>query len=322
MKTLSTDSQGRTLHAGMSPALTTSRRMQNTRLGRTGDVISSIGYGAMSLSMPGRPDQRVAVRVLEEVLDMGVSLIDSANVYGNNDDNLGHNERLLAAVLDGRPDRDAIRIATKVGLKRSGTAWIRDASPAHIRLACEHSLKALNVDRIYLYQLHAIDPMVPLERSLEAMVRLHHEGKCIHLGLSNVTAQQIEQAVSIAPITTVQNRLSPFYRESVTGQVVETCRRLGITFLAYRPFGGAELSPSVSKFQSIRLLARTRGATAHQITLAWLRSLSANIVPLVGTTKIEHVRECLSLIAEGLTAAEMASVASDPWIRNVRFCSP
>jgi len=308
--------------AAVSPAPTMSHRMERTELGRTGDFISAIGYGAMGLSVAGRPDERTAARVIEEVLEVGVSFIDSANVYCLNDDDLGHNERLLAAVLKGRPDRHAIRIASKVGLRRSGDAWIRDASPVHIRAACERSLEALNVDRIYLYQLHAVDPTVPLSSSLEAMAALRDGGKCAHLGLSNVTAQQIVQAMSIVPITTVQNRLSPFYRESVTGQVVETCRRLGITFLAYRPFGGPRLSQSISEFQSIRSLARSRNATAHQITLAWLRGLSPNIVPLVGTTKIEHVQECVAAAATNLTAAEMASVASDPWISNVRFCSP
>jgi aryl-alcohol dehydrogenase-like predicted oxidoreductase len=308
--------------AAVSPAITMSRRMECADLGRTGDVISAIGYGAMGLSVAGRPDQRTAAGVIEKVLDVGISFIDSADVYCLDHEDLGHNERLLAAVLGGRPDRHAIRIASKVGLRRSGDAWIRDASPVHIRAACERSLKALNVDRIYLYQLHAVDPMVPLRSSLEAMATLRDEGKCAHLGLSNVTAQQIVEAMSIVPITTVQNRLSPFYRESVTGQVVETCRRLGITFFAYRPFGGSRLSPSVSEFQSIRLLAQSRNATAHQIVLAWLRGLSPNIVPLVGTTKIEHVRECAAAAANNLTAAEMASVASDPWIRNVRFCSP
>ncbi len=291
-------------------------------LGRTGDVISTIGYGAMGLSVAGRPERRTAARVIEKVLDAGISFIDSANVYCLNGEDLGHNERLLAAVLKGRPDRHAIRVASKVGLRRSGDAWIRDASPVHIRAACERSLQALNAERIYLYQLHAVDPRVPLRISLEAMATLRNEGKCAHVGLSNVTAQQIVQATSVVPITTVQNRLSPFYRESVTGQVVETCRRLGITFLAYRPFGGARLSQSVSEFQSIRLLARNRNATAHQITLAWLRGLSPNIVPLVGTTKIEHVQECAVAAAINLTAAEMTSIASDPWIRNVRFCSP
>jgi aryl-alcohol dehydrogenase-like predicted oxidoreductase len=308
--------------AAVTPAVTMPRRMERAELGRTGDVISAIGYGAMGLSVAGRPDRRTAARVIEEVLDVGITFIDSADVYGLDDDDLGHNERLLTGVLAGRPDRRAIRVASKVGLRRSGDGWIRDASAVHIRAACERSLKALNVERIYLYQLHAVDPAVPLRSSLEAMATLREEGKCAHLGLSNVTAQQIVEATSIAPITTVQNRLSPFYRESVTGQVVETCRRLGITFLAYRPFGGSRLSRSVCEFQSIRLLAHSRNATPHQITLAWLRGLSPNIVPLVGTTGIEHVRECAAAAAHHLTAAEMASVAADPWIRNVRFCSP
>jgi len=296
-------------------------RMQHLGLGRTGDLVSAIAYGAMGLSVDGRPDPRTAARVVGEVLDAGFSLIDSADVYCLDESELGHNERLLAAVLRDRPDRDEIRIASKVGIRRPGGAWTRDASPAHIRTACERSLKALNVDRIYLYQLHAIDPAVPFENSLEAMAALRNEGKCAHVGLSNVTAHQILQATSILPITSVQNRLSPFYRESVTGQVVETCRRLGITFLAYRPFGGSRLSSALSRFQSIQSLARSRNATPHQIALAWLRGLSPNIVPLIGTTKAEHVRESAAATAIDLTAAELASVSSDPWIRNVRFSS-
>src|SRR5207244_7917302 len=158
----------------------------------------------------------------------GITLIDTADVYCLNDGDLGHNERLIASAIRNRADRDRIRIATKAGMRRPGGNWTRDGTPKRIREACEKSLRALGVEQIWLYQFHTPDPSVPFEKSVEAFAELQRQGKCRHVGLRNVTVEQIDQASSIVEVQSVQNRLNLYFRESI--DVAEHSARRNITF--------------------------------------------------------------------------------------------
>src|ERR1700680_2131889 len=191
----------------------------------------------MPLSSAGRPPKDCGRRVINAAIDAGITLIDTADVYCLNDGDIGHNERLIASTLRERADRDRIRVATKAGLRRPGGQWTRDGTPKHIREGCEKSLRALGVDRIWLYQFHAPDPSVPFEKSVEAFGELQKAGKCWHVGLSNVSIEEIDAASRIVEVQSVQNRLNPYFRESI--DVAEECGRRKITFLAYSPVGGA-----------------------------------------------------------------------------------
>src|SRR5688572_8547097 len=199
--------------------------MQTTTLGETGEEIPVIGFGGMPLSIQGRPDEEQGRRVLNAAIDAGMTFIDTADVYCLDDSDIGHNERLIASV--GRSGE--IRVATKAGLRRPRGAWTNDATPAHIREACEQSLRSLQTDRIWLYQLHAPDPRVAFEKSVEAFAELRREGKFQHFGLSNVSVKQIDQARAILPVVSVQNRMNPYLRENV--KVAKACAERNITFL-------------------------------------------------------------------------------------------
>src|SRR5437870_4049712 len=159
-----------------------------------------IGFGGMPLSIQGRPSEEVGRRVLHAAVDAGITLIDTADVYCLDDNDIGHNERLIASALNERPDRDRIRVATKAGLRRPRGAWTNDGSPKHIREACEGSLRALATQQIWLYQFHAPDPRVPFEKSVETFAELQRAGKCQHVGLSNVSVEEIDKASRIVDV--------------------------------------------------------------------------------------------------------------------------
>lgn len=260
--------------------------MQTTTLGDTGETISAIGFGGMPLSIQGRPDEEQGRRVLSAAAGAGMTLIDTADVYCLDDRDIGHNERLIASALGNRDD---VRIATKAGLRRPRGAWTNDATPEHIREACEQSLRSLSTEQIWLYQLHAPDPKVAFEKSVETFAELQREGKFRHFGLSNVSVAQIDQARSILPVVSVQNRLNPYFRESI--KVAKACAEHNITFLAYSPVGGGRLAKKLPQFDVLIELARKHDRSVHAIVIAWVRAQAATVVPIPAARTIEHATD-------------------------------
>lgn len=258
--------------------------MQTTTLGNTGEVIPIVGFGGMPLSIQGRPPEDEGRRVLNAAIDAGMTFIDTADVYCMDDNDIGHNERLIASVISER--KDEVRVATKAGLRRPKGAWTNDGSPAHIREACEKSLRALNTERIWLYQFHAPDPRVAFEKSVEAFAELQREGKFQHFGLSNVSVKQIDQAQRILPVVSVQNRLNPYFRENV--DVARECANRNITFLAYSPVGGGRLAKKLPKFDVLIELAQKHDRSVHAIVLAWVRAQGKTVVPIPAARRVEH----------------------------------
>ena len=260
--------------------------MQTTTLGDTGETISAIGFGGMPLSIQGRPDDEQGRRVLSAAADAGMTLIDTADVYCLDDRDIGHNERLIASALGTRDD---VRIATKAGLRRPRGAWTNDATPEHIREACEQSLRSLNTEQIWLYQLHAPDPKVAFEKSVEALAELQRQGKFKHFGLSNVSVAKIDQARRILPVVSVQNRLNPYFRESI--KVAKACAERNITFLAYSPVGGGRLAKKLPQFDVLIELARKHDRSVHAIVIAWVRAQAGTVVPIPAARSIEHATD-------------------------------
>jgi len=289
--------------------------MQQTTLGRTATSISVIGFGGMPLSIKGRPNEPLAHDVLNASLDAGVTLIDTADVYCIDDDDIGHNERLIASVLEARKDKDSIRVATKGGLRRPKGDWTRDGSPQHLREACEASLRALGSDRIFLYQLHAPDPSVPFEKSIETLAQLQREGKIEHAGLSNVSVAQIEQASKIVEVQSVQNRLNPFFREALDEGVVDACATRSITFLAYSPLGGGRLAKKLSGLPVLQEIANAHGASPGAVTIAWVRSKGSNVVPIPGARRVENAKDSAAAAALSLSRDEVARIDSAEFSR-------
>ena len=199
--------------------------MKTRALGSSGFTVSAVGLGGMYLSIRERPSEDDAVRTIHAALDAGITLIDTADVYCRDDRNIGHNERLIARALREKSTKNVV-VATKGGLERPNGAWTRNARPAHLRAACEASLKALGRDRIDLYQLHAPDSVVPLVESVGELARLQREGKIANVGLSNVSVSEIDEARAVVPIVSVQNRWNPLDRAVERDGVLARCTEL------------------------------------------------------------------------------------------------
>ena len=266
--------------------------MQYRPLGPSAPDVSVIGYGGMHISIADRPEESVSVRVVHAALDAGVTLIDTADVYSLGPHDIGHNERLLARALrEWRGPREQVIVATKGGSERPEGRWTRNGRPGHLKAACERSLRALGVDEIDLYQLHAVDPEVPIEESMGAFARLLEEGKILRAGLSNVSVDEIERARGVVPITAVQNRLNPFFRESLVHGVVRYCAEHGLGFLAYSPTGGGRLNRKLPAHPVVARLAERLGASAHAVVLAWVLAQGATVIAIPSARKAEHARD-------------------------------
>jgi aryl-alcohol dehydrogenase-like predicted oxidoreductase len=284
--------------------------MIHTRpLGAGAPAVSAIGLGGMHLSIVDRPPESDGVRVIQASLDAGVTLLDTADVYCLDDTDIGHNERLFAkALASWHGQRDHVVVATKAGMIRPDGRWERDGRPDHIRTACERSLRALGVGAIDLYQLHAPDPNVPFADSVGALKQLKDQGKIRHVGLSNVSVAEIEQARKIVPIASVQNRLNPFFREALTSGVVEHCTAQGIGFIAYSPVGGGRLNKKLPSLSAVVALAERHGASPHQIVLAWVRAQGPTVIPIPSARTVEHALDSVHAAALKLSADELAAI--------------
>ncbi|UCF20551.1 MAG: aldo/keto reductase [Gemmatimonadota bacterium] len=263
--------------------------MRMRPLGPAAPQVSAIGFGGMPLSIQDRPDERQAVDVIHAALGAGMTLIDTADVYCLDDNDIGHNERLIAKALSSWPtSRDSIIVATKGGMIRPDGRWQRRGSPEHLAAACDRSLRALGVERIDLYQFHAPDTAVPFEDSVAALAALREEGKIRWVGLSNVSVAQIQAAQAIVEVTTVQNRLSPFFREALETGVVKYCRENGIGFLAYSPVGGGRLNKKLPAHPEARSIGDRHKVSAHAVVLAWVLARAPNVIAIPGARTVAH----------------------------------
>jgi pyridoxine 4-dehydrogenase len=264
--------------------------------------VARLGFGAMRITgegIWGEPkDREKAKSVLRRAVELGVTLIDTADSYGPE-----VSERLIGEALYPYPK--GLVIATKGGLTRSGPgAWERNGKPVHLVAACEGSLKRLKVERIDVYQLHAVDPSVPFLESLGAVVRLQEQGKVRHIGLSNVSVQQLEQARAVVPIVSVQNRYSLSDRSAEA--VLDACARLGIGFLPWYPLAAGELNRPGGPLDTI---AKRHKATPGQTALAWLLKRSPVVLPIPGTSSVAHLEENVAASALALTDEDFQTLS-------------
>lgn len=278
--------------------------MRSRPLGGSGLQVSEVGLGAMPLSLAGRPAEAEAARVIHAALDAGVTWVDTADVYCLDDTDLHHNEALVARAIRGRQGL----VATKGGLGRPDGEWVGRASPAALRAACEGSLRALGREQIELYQLHAPDEDVRFEDSVGALARLREEGTIAHVGLSNVSAEQIEVALGIVPVVSVQNRANVLDRTAWEDGVLETCERHGISFIAYSPVGGRDEHAAIGAQPVLRRIAAEHGATPWEVALAWLLAKSPSILVIPGASRVESGRSSARAAGLGLSAGELAAI--------------
>jgi len=245
----------------------------------------------MRLSTERDRDEARGVDVLHAAFDLGVTFLDTADAYCLDDSDVGHNERLIARALETwSGERGSIVVATKGGLTRPNGQWVPDGRARHLRTACEASLKALGVERIDLYQLHAPDPRVPLSTSVRALASLREDGLIARIGLCNVTVGQIEEARRITEIAAVQVELSVWHDDNLLNGVVQYCAEHDIQLIAYRPLGGSRRVRQLRHEPALRELAERDHATPAEIALAWLRDLSPHLISIPGATRIETVQ--------------------------------
>jgi pyridoxine 4-dehydrogenase len=269
-----------------------------------GDLaVRRLGFGAMRITGSGiwgePPDQEASRAVLRRAIQLGVNLIDTADSYGPD-----VSERLISEALYPYPD-DLV-IATKGGLTRTGPgAWPPDGRPEHLRDACEGSLRRLRLDRIDVYQLHRVDPEVPLEESVGALAELRSEGKIRHVGLSNVSAEQLDRAQEIVPVVSIQNRYSVAERES--NPVVDRCERDGLAFIPWFPLAAGWITENPGPWGRV---AMSHGATPAQISLAWLLHRSPSMLPIPGTNSVAHLEENVAAAGIRLSDDEAESLAA------------
>lgn len=280
--------------------------MQQRELDSTGLHFKAIGLGAMPLSISGRPDEAQTMAVIEAFVADGGNFIDTANVYGLDDDDIGHNERLIRQTLAGLGMTDKVIVATKGGLRRPGGAWVVDGDPDWLRLSCQRSLQALQTDCITLYQLHAVDPKVDFRRSLEALVRLKEEGHIRHLGLSNVSPAQLEQALDFTVIASVQNHCNLFDQRDFRNGLIDLCRARRITYIPYSPVGGHHGHGRLTQEPVLQHLAAKYQATPYRIALAWLLHKGRHILPIPGASKVASIRDSLRATTLKLSAEDIA----------------
>jgi pyridoxine 4-dehydrogenase len=264
-----------------------------------GDLtVNRLGFGAMRITGTGiwgePPSREQAIATLRRVVELGVNFIDTADSYGPS-----VSEELIAEALHPYPD-DLV-IATKGGLVRPGpNRWNADGHPAHLRQACEGSLRRLKLEQIPLYQLHRVDPDVPLAESLGAIAELKNEGKIRHVGVSNVSEDELREAQQILPVVSVQNRFNVTDRQSQP--LIDLCEQDDLVFLPWAPIQQTERRVAVAA------AAENHGVTDRQIVLAWLLASSPAMLPIPGTGSPEHAEENVAAVSIDLSPEEMRAI--------------
>ncbi|AUZ55998.1 aldo/keto reductase [Stenotrophomonas acidaminiphila] len=307
--------------------------MQTRTLGRDGPVVSALGLGCMGMSAfyGGRGDDAAAIAVIQRALERGVTLLDTADMYGPHT-----NERLVGRAIAGR--RGQVLLATKFGVRLDPSdpqARGVDGRPEYVQAACEASLQRLGVEHIDLYYQHRVDPQVPIEETVGAMARLVEQGKVRWLGLSEAAPETIRRAHAVHPITALQTEYSLWSREPEHNGVLHTVRELGIGFVPYSPLGrgfltGAIRSPddfedgdyrrNSPRFQGenfarnlalvaqVNAIAAARGISPGQLALAWVLAQGEDLVPIPGTKRLAYLEENLDALDVVLDADELARI--------------
>ena len=281
--------------------------MQTKKLGNTDTTITVIGLGGMPMSLSSRPPESEAIEVIHKALDLGITLIDTADSYCKDESDKHHNEQLIAKALqqyDG--DTSKVTVATKGGLMRPNGEWTRNGNPEHLRETIRDSFEALGGEKpIDVWQYHSPDPDYTIESALTPAKEAVEEGLIRYIGVSNFSVEQIKQAQDVVEIVSVQNQYNPWHRQPEFDGVLEYCEQQGLTFFPWSPLGG---SSRVSKLQDIPViaqLAEEKGVSVHQIVLAWLRAKSPCIVPIPGASHTSSIESSAHAIEVELSSQEV-----------------
>lgn len=284
--------------------------METRQLGNTDVTISAIGLGGMPMSLSSRPPESQAIAVIHRALELGVTLIDTADSYCQDESDKHHNERLIAKALqqyDG--DTSQVTVATKGGLMRPNGSWTRNGNPDHLRETIRITFDALGGSKpIDVWQYHAPDPNYTIEEALAPAKEAFDEGLIRFVGVSNFSVEQIKRARDVVEIVSVQNQYNPWYRQPEFDGVLEYCETEGLTFLPWSPLGGTRRVSSLEDIPVIAQLAKEKGVSVYQIVLAWLRSKSPCIVPIPGASKISSIEDSVGAVEVQLSQEEVGRI--------------
>ncbi|MFB2597545.1 aldo/keto reductase [Herbiconiux sp. P17] len=285
--------------------------MQNRSIGAVN--VSAIGFGGMPTSIEGRPERSQAIATIHAALDAGVTLIDTADAYHRDANEVGHNESLIAEALASYGgDVSDVLVATKGGHLRPGDgSWTLDGRPEYLKEAAKASAKRLGVDAIGLYQFHRPDPAVPYEDSVGAIRDLLDDGVIRMAGISNANPDQIRLSADIlgGRLVSVQNQFSPAFRSSLPE--LELCAELGIAFLPWSPLGGISRASSLGdRFAPFQEVAARHGVSPQQVCLAWELSLAPVVIPIPGASRPESIRDSVKAASLTLTPEELTALSA------------
>lgn len=284
--------------------------METKQLGNTDVTISAIGLGGMPLSLSSRPPESQAIQVIHRALDLGVTLIDTADSYCKDEPDKHHNERLISKALQQyQGDVSDVTVATKGGLMRFNGDWTRNGNPDHLRDTIRISFESLGGKKpIDIWQYHAPDPNYTIEESLTPALEAVEAGLIRFVGVSNFSVEQIKRARDVVDIVSVQNQYNPWHRQPEFDGVLEYCENQNLTFLPWSPLGG---SSRVSRLQDIPVIsqvAKQKGVSVYSIVLAWLRAKSPCIVPIPGASKTASIEDSVQSVEVKLSDEELEQI--------------
>jgi aryl-alcohol dehydrogenase-like predicted oxidoreductase len=275
--------------------------------------VSAIGLGGMPMSIEGRPDEARSIAAIHAALDSGVTLIDTADAYHRDANEVGHNETLIAKALkEYGPGATDVLVATKGGHLRPGDgSWTQDGRPEYLKEAAKASAQRLGVEAIGLYQFHRPDPRVPYADSVGAIRDLLDEGVIELAGISNASVAQIDEANEIlgGRLASVQNQFSPRFRSS-EGEL-EHCAKIGVAFLPWSPLGGIKSAPELgSRHAVFNEVANETGTSVYQVVLAWQLALAPVVVPIPGASRPESIRDSAGAAGLALNEDQVARLSA------------
>ncbi|MCL1464858.1 aldo/keto reductase [Argonema galeatum] len=280
------------------------------RLGKTDVTISAIGLGGMPMSLSSRPRESQSIEVIHRALDIGVTLIDTADSYCKNESDKHHNERLIhKALVQYKGDVSNVIVATKGGLMRPNGGWTRNGNPDHLRKTIRESFEALGGSKpIDIWQYHSPDSKYTIEESLAPVKEAVKEGLIRFVGVSNFSVEQIKRARDVVGIVSVQNQYNPWYRQPEFDGVLEYCEKEGLTFLPWSPLGGSSRVRNLEDIGAIAQLAKEKSVSVYNIVLAWLMAKSPCVVPIPGASKVSSIEDSVRAVDVKLSAEEVARI--------------
>lgn len=280
------------------------------RLGNTGVTISTIGLGAMPLSLSGRPPESQAIEVIHRALKLGVTLIDTADSYCKDEPDKHHNERLIHHALQQyEGDTRHVTVATKGGLMRYDGNWTRNGNPDHLRQTIQASFDSLGGEKpINVWQYHAPDSNYTIKESLTPAKVAVAAGIIRFVGVSNFSVEQIQQAREVVEIVSVQNQYNPWHRQPEFDGVLEYCEHEGLTFLPWSPLGGSRRASRLQDIPVLAQLSAEKDVSVYSLVLAWLQAKSPCIVPIPGATKVASIESSVQSVEVKLSKRELEQI--------------